>query len=119
MVGDQIQVKDRLMSETKQPTSLTEKNSLRSEIRRVMGILSEREAQIVEMRFGLSDGNQMTLEEIGKRFNVTRERIRQIEARALSKMRMPAQSDEFKEVFQSHMEPQIKADVQDNTYATV
>lgn len=108
LVGDQIQVKDRLISESKQPTSLTDNNSLRSEIRRVMGILSEREAQIVEMRFGLSDGNQMTLEEIGKRFNVTRERIRQIEARALSKMRMPAQSAEFKDVFQPHMDPQVQ-----------
>ena len=119
MVDNQIQVKDRLISETKQPTSLTERNSLRSEIRRVMGILSEREAQIVEMRFGLLDGNQMTLEEIGKKFNVTRERIRQIEARALSKMRMPAQSDEFKEMFQSHMDPQIKAEVQDSSFAVV
>ena len=57
------------------------------DLRNAMEILSEREAQIVEMRFGLGDGNPMTLEEIGKQFNVTRERIRQIEARALAKMR--------------------------------
>ena len=99
----EIQVKDRLVSEIREPSTLSNKNSLRSEIRRFMGILSEREAEIVEMRFGLADGNQMTLEEIGKKFNVTRERIRQIEARALSKMRHPAQSEEFKEIFQTQL----------------
>jgi RNA polymerase primary sigma factor len=65
-----------------------------------MAGLSEREAQIVEMRFGLGDGNQMTLEEIGRQFNVTRERIRQIEARALSKMRQPIRMNELKEILE-------------------
>jgi RNA polymerase sigma factor (sigma-70 family) len=104
----EVQVKDRLISETKQPSTVSEKNSMRSEIRRVMGVLSEREAQIVEMRFGLSDGNQMTLEEIGKQFNVTRERIRQIEARALSKMRHPSQVEEFKEIFQFNVDSSLQ-----------
>lgn len=100
----EIQVKDRLVSDIREPSMLSDKNSLKSEIRRFMGILSQREAEIVEMRFGLSNGNQMTLEEIGKKFDVSRERIRQIEARALSKMRHPAQSEEFKEMFQSQMD---------------
>ena len=65
-----------------------------------MRSLTEREAQIVEMRFGLADGNPMTLEDIGKKFNVTRERIRQIEARALSKMRHPMKAGELREIFQ-------------------
>ena len=104
----EIKLKDRLVSETFQPSSISDRNSLRSEIRRVMGILSEREAQIVEMRFGLTDGNQMTLEEIGKLFNVTRERIRQIEARALSKMRHPLQTEELKEIFQFDVDSNIQ-----------
>ena len=60
------------------------------------------------MRFGLRDGNQLTLEEIGKRFNVTRERIRQIEARALSKMRNPVQTEEFKEIFQYNVDTSLQ-----------
>merc|ERR1711988_1801550 len=114
---NEVQVKDRLQSTGTAPLQLNERNSQRQELRRAMRSLTEREAQIVEMRFGLADGNPMTLEDIGKKFNVTRERIRQIEARALSKMRMPAQSDEFKEMFQSHMDPQIKAEVQDSSFA--
>jgi RNA polymerase primary sigma factor len=112
----EIQVKDRLVSEIREPSMMSNKNSLRSEIRRFMGILSEREAEIVEMRFGLTDGRQMTLEEIGKKFNVTRERIRQIEARALSKMRHPAQSEEFKEIFQSQMND-VGVQSEQNAYA--
>jgi RNA polymerase sigma factor (sigma-70 family) len=87
--GGEVQVKDRIQSQQQTPSYLNEKSSLRSELRRSMSHLSDREAQIVEMRFGLADGTPMTLEEIGKRFNVTRERIRQIEARALSKIPGP------------------------------
>lgn len=94
-VANEVQVKDRLMSEGQQPSFATEKNSVRSELRRAMQILSVREAEIIEMRFGLADGNPMTLEEIGKHFSVTRERIRQIEARALSKMREPHAANEL------------------------
>jgi len=102
--NNEVQVKDRIASESTEPQSLNERNSLREELRRSMRILSEREAQIVEMRFGLADGNPMTLEEIGKHFRVTRERIRQIEARALSKMRHPGKTSEIKEIFQDHAE---------------
>ena len=72
------QVKDRLVSQAAQPSSVNDRTSVRSELRRTMEDLSPREAQIIEMRFGLADGNQMTLEEIGKHFRVTRERIRQV-----------------------------------------
>lgn len=103
--GNEVQVKDRIAStEVSQPAYINERNSLRTELRRSMQILSEREVQIVEMRFGLADGNPMTLEEIGKHFRVTRERIRQIEARALSKMRHPGKTSEIKEIFQDHAE---------------
>lgn len=117
--SNDVQVKDRIASLEIEPSSINERNSLREELRRSMQILSEREAQIVEMRFGLTDGNQMTLEEIGKLFNVTRERIRQIEARALSKMRSPMKADEMKEIFQdqsvvipsSSIKPVISVDI--------
>lgn len=98
----EAQVKDRIQSQSSTPTSINERLSLREELRRSMGHLKPREAQIVEMRFGLVNGSPMTLEEIGKRFNVTRERIRQIEARALSKMRNPVRANELKEIFQDH-----------------
>lgn len=97
---NEVQVKDRLQSDETEPLILNERNSQRQELRRAMRSLTEREAQIVEMRFGLADGNPMTLEDIGKQFNVTRERIRQIEARALSKMRHPMKAGELKEIFQ-------------------
>eukprot|EP01038_Epipyxis_sp_PR26KG_P009475 gene9475-12765_t len=98
--NNELQVKDRLASQTiAQPTSLNQITSVRSELRRAMLGLSDREAQIVEMRFGLADGSPMTLEEIGKQFNVTRERIRQIEARALAKMRNPVKVNELRELF--------------------
>lgn len=101
-VGGEVQVKDRIASQQSTPSLLNERSSLREELRRSMNHLSEREAQIVEMRFGLANGTPMTLEEIGKRFSVTRERIRQIEARALSKMRHPMKANELKEIFQDH-----------------
>ncbi len=61
-------------------------SSLREQIRVALNDLSERETQILKMRFGLGDGNDYTLEEVGQEFNVTRERIRQIESKALRKM---------------------------------
>lgn len=102
VAGNSVQVKDRIVSDQTEPSLLNERNSLRSELRNAMQNLSEREAQIVEMRFGLLNGSPMTLEEIGKQFNVTRERIRQIEARAMSKLRSPLKTSELKEIFQDH-----------------
>ena len=62
---------------------------LRSKIKDVLDTLSERERAVLEQRFGLKDGYSRTLEEVGRQFQVTRERIRQIEAKALRKMRHP------------------------------
>ncbi len=70
------------------PTQLVSQELLRDQIRKVLGDLTERERKILEMRFGLSDGVTHTLEEVGKVFNVTRERIRQIESKALEKIRI-------------------------------
>ncbi len=71
------------------PADLTSKTLMREKIRDVLETLSPRERQVLEQRFGLADGSCRTLEEVGRMFCVTRERIRQIEAKALRKMRHP------------------------------
>ncbi|MFT5466640.1 MAG: RNA polymerase primary sigma factor [Verrucomicrobiales bacterium] len=71
------------------PSDMTGFNLLKNKIRDVLDTLTERERQVLEQRFGLVDGYSRTLEEVGKQFEVTRERIRQIEAKALRKMRHP------------------------------
>jgi RNA polymerase primary sigma factor len=74
------------------PVDAASKELLREQIRQVLGFLTDRERQVLEMRFGLTDGQDHTLEEVGKEFGVTRERIRQIEAKALRKLRHPSRS---------------------------
>ena len=66
--------------------------SLREKTESVLKTLTPREEQVLKMRFGLEDGNEYTLEEVGRRFFVTRERIRQIEAKALRKLRHSSRS---------------------------
>ena len=63
----------------------------------MLGTLTEREGKVLRLRFGLDDGRQRTLEEVGREFNVTRERIRQIEAKALRKLRHPSRSKKLKD----------------------
>jgi RNA polymerase primary sigma factor len=75
-----------------EPVNAASKQLLREQVRNVLEFLSERERQVLEMRFGLMDGRDHTLEEVGKEFGVTRERIRQIEAKALRKLRHPSRS---------------------------
>ena len=70
---------------------------LKEEIQNVLLTLQEREQEVLELRFGLKDGTCHTLEEVGKRFNVTRERIRQIEAKALRKLRHPSRAKKLKD----------------------
>ncbi len=76
--------------QTPNPTEYTWKEALREQIRNALAVLSEREREVIELRFGLRDGRVYTLEEVGRKFNVTRERIRQIETRALRKLRHPS-----------------------------
>jgi RNA polymerase primary sigma factor len=71
------------------PHNIAANSLLREKIREILGSLSEREQKVLSMRFGLDDGYSHTLEEVGQLFSVTRERIRQIEAKALRKMRHP------------------------------
>jgi RNA polymerase primary sigma factor len=75
-----------------EPVDAASSRLLREQVRNVLGFLSEREREVLEMRFGLKDGKDHTLEEVGRQFGVTRERIRQIEAKALRKLRHPSRS---------------------------
>ncbi len=70
---------------------------LKEQMHSVLGSLSEREREVLALRYGLEDGNSRTLEEVGRRFGVTRERIRQIEAKALRKLRHPSKSKQLRD----------------------
>ena len=80
-----------------EPVDAASKELLREQIRNVMGFLNDREREVLIMRFGLNDGKDHTLEEVGKNFGVTRERIRQIEAKALRKLRHPSRSKSLRD----------------------
>jgi RNA polymerase sigma factor (sigma-70 family) len=94
-------------------------DSLRQDIRRSMSHLTEREVRVVELRFGLLNGNSMTLEEIGRTINVTRERVRQIEARALHKLRQPDNVSQMKNIFRDYSEAVFVRDAQAQSEAQV
>ena len=82
---------------TMRPEDYATNEILKEEIKAVLSTLQPREQQVLELRFGLIDGTSYTLEEVGKRFNVTRERIRQIEAKALRKLRHPSRAKKLKD----------------------
>ncbi len=79
------------------PEEYTENEILKEEIKEVLMSLQAREQEVLELRFGLVDGTCHTLEEVGKKFNVTRERIRQIEAKALRKLRHPSRAKKLRD----------------------
>lgn len=79
------------------PYEYTSKEMLKRELDSALGTLTDREEKVLRMRFGLLDGKSRTLEEVGKEFNVTRERIRQIEAKAIRKLRTPTRSKKLKD----------------------
>jgi RNA polymerase primary sigma factor len=70
---------------------------LREQVEDVLASLTSRERRVLQLRFGLEDGRSRTLEEVGREFGVTRERIRQIEAKALRKLRHPSRSRKLKD----------------------
>ena len=82
---------------TQSPDDYTNNQLLKDEINEVLQGLTEREEKVLRLRFGLEDGRTRTLEEVGKEFNVTRERIRQIEAKALRKLKHPNRSKRLKD----------------------
>ena len=79
------------------PVEATSHIMLKEQLAEVLETLTPREAKVLQLRFGLIDGRQRTLEEVGKEFNVTRERIRQIESKALRKLRHPSRSKKLKD----------------------
>ena len=84
-------------TEAVQPTDAATREMLREQMQSALSYLTERERQVLELRFGLVDGKEHTLEEISRYFNLTRERIRQIEAKALRKLRQPARNRALRE----------------------
>ncbi|MBQ2249411.1 MAG: RNA polymerase sigma factor RpoD [Clostridia bacterium] len=82
--------------ETPSPAEATSTNILREELERQLHTLTPREEHVIKLRFGLYDGRTRTLEEVGKEFDITRERIRQIEAKALRKLRHPSRARHLK-----------------------
>jgi RNA polymerase primary sigma factor len=82
------------------PYNLTVHTILKEKVYRVLGTLTLQEKKVLSLRFGLFDGYSRTLEEVGQLFNVTRERIRQIEAKALKKMRHPTRLKQLNELFE-------------------
>ena len=91
-LGDFIQDEDSLA-----PQEAAAYTLLKEQLEEVMSTLTTREAKVLRLRFGLDDGKARTLEEVGKEFDVTRERIRQIEAKALRKLRHPSRSKKLKD----------------------
>ena len=91
-LGDFIEDED-----ASEPMDEAARGMLRESIKNALAVLSERERQVLELRFGLIDGKDHTLEEVGQHFNVTRERIRQIEAKALRKLRHPTRSRQLRD----------------------
>ena len=74
------------------PADAASRQLLKEQVQNALSVLTDREREVLEMRFGLKDGQDHTLEEVGQHFRVTRERIRQIEAKALRKLRHPTRS---------------------------
>jgi RNA polymerase primary sigma factor len=91
-LGDFIEDEDAL-----EPMDAAAREMLREQVKNALSVLSDRERQVLELRFGLVDGKDHTLEEVGQYFNVTRERIRQIEAKALRKLRHPTRSRQLRD----------------------
>ncbi len=83
--------------ETAGPVDAASRQLLREQMQTALGVLSEREREVLERRYGLLDGRARTLEEVGREFRVTRERIRQIESRALRKLRHPSRSRQLRD----------------------
>ena len=94
ILGDFIEDEDAL-----EPIDAASRELLKDQVMKTLDILTERERQVLEYRFGLIDGEQQTLEEVSKKFNITRERVRQIEAKALRKLRHPVRSRVLREYF--------------------
>jgi len=97
----EVTLSDSIKDSEPLPDEVTENSMLKDDVNVLLSTLSEREQQVVRMRFGIDNGRSMTLEEIGNTFLVTRERVRQIEARALHKLRQPYRNHKLKSYLDS------------------
>ena len=95
-MGDFIEDK-----EVENPATQTAYTLLQEQLREVLSTLPPREQEVLKMRFGLDDGYSLTLEEVGLYFNVTRERIRQIEAKALRRLRHPRRANGLRDYIET------------------
>ena len=91
-LGDFIEDEDAVA-----PPDFASERLLREQLNKILNELGDRERKVIELRFGLIDGHQRTLEEVGREFGVTRERIRQIESKTLAKLRQPSRSSKLKD----------------------
>ena len=83
------------------PAAAASQQILKEQVHSALDVLSEREREVLELRFGLHDGSHMTLGELGQRFGITKERVRQLEARALRKLRHPTRNRMLREYLES------------------
>jgi RNA polymerase primary sigma factor len=88
-------------SEVEAPSDAASFTMLQEQLNEVLNTLNERERKVIQLRFGLQDGHPRTLEEVGREFGVTRERIRQIESKTLSKLRHPNRSGALRDFLES------------------
>jgi RNA polymerase sigma factor (sigma-70 family) len=101
--GDEVRVSDTIADTDPLQDVKADEAYMREQIERLLESLNPREADVVKMRYGLIDGQQRTLEEIGVAFQVTRERVRQIEARALHKIKQPYRSHKLQDHPKAHV----------------
>jgi RNA polymerase primary sigma factor len=94
---DDTTVGDLVADEAADPIENIYKEEVNKIIETVLSTLDEREAEVIKLRYGLDNGSPLTLEDVGKRFQLTKERIRQIEAKALKKLRNPIRANMLKE----------------------
>lgn len=98
---DESRISDFVEDESvKSPTENAAQDILKTQLLQVIETLTPREQKVIRLRYGLDDGHARTLEEVGKEFNVTRERIRQIEAKALRKLRHPNRANKIKDFYE-------------------
>ena len=95
-MGSDITVTDTIVANDGNPEEEMVRHSIRSTVDRVLETLGPREADVLRLRFGLDDRGDHTLEEVGQMYGLTRERIRQIEAKALRKLRHPSRSEQLR-----------------------
>jgi len=115
--SDDAFIKDFIENENEfTPADTVASNDLKDRVRRILKSLTPREEKVLKMRFGIDVASEHTLEEVGKDFGVTRERVRQIEVKALRKLRHPSRSKDLQTFFEKDFEitPEAEADVQED-----